>query len=203
MPKARNLTGQKFGKLTALAPIRHVRTKNGSRMWACKCDCGITKSVSVQALVTGHTKSCGCGKATRTTGSTELVVRALGAGGRSPKSIPDIIETTKLSWLTVRNALRKLHADKCVYIAQWKNASTPLWVLVDRTHCLYGDVVDAPRPFPMSVSTRVQKHRVQAKMAREAEKGVAVQVEIETGVPPAQNDVPEPAAPAWWEHLKD
>lgn len=199
MPKARNLTGQKFGKLTALAPIRHVRTKNGSRMWACKCDCGITKSVSVQALVTGHTKSCGCGKLTRTTGSCDVVMVALNHWAAVPKSISDIMEATHLSWLTVRNALRKLHSNEKVYIADWKNASTPLWVPRLPTSTMK----DAPRPHPKPLRQRVHDHRVKAKLAREVEKGVAVQVEIETGAPPAQNDVSEPAAPAWWEHLKD
>lgn len=39
MPKARDLTGQKFFRLTALYPTEERR--NGSIVWHCKCECGI------------------------------------------------------------------------------------------------------------------------------------------------------------------
>ena len=201
MPKAQNLAGQKFGKLTALAPLSK-RTRNGSRVWACTCDCGGIAEVSQQALKSGHTKSCGCGRLTRTTGSAQRVVQALGHWSAVPKSITDIMELTKLSWLTVRNALRKLHSSEYVYIPEWENASTPLWSLRDPN----GPddlMIDAPRPKPKTPGQRVSDHRRKRKDA-EAASAVPVQVEIETATAaPAQNDVPEPAAPAWWESLKD
>lgn len=54
----RDLTGQKFGKLTALERIPGNR--NHSVYWKCQCDCGSIVEVASSALTSGHTKSCGC-----------------------------------------------------------------------------------------------------------------------------------------------
>lgn len=52
-----DLTGQRFGKLTA---ERYVpNTKKGS-YWLCRCDCGNTVIVLAGNLKRGNTKSCGC-----------------------------------------------------------------------------------------------------------------------------------------------
>lgn len=53
MSKLIDLTGQKFGRLTALKYI-------GNRKWLCKCECGKIASVDTYRLRTGGTKSCGC-----------------------------------------------------------------------------------------------------------------------------------------------
>jgi len=54
----KDITGQKFGRLTALR--RLGRDKNGYALWECKCDCGNIVSVTGNRLRTGNTKSCGC-----------------------------------------------------------------------------------------------------------------------------------------------
>ena len=54
----KDLTGQRFGRLTALERIG--TDKNGKGMWRCKCDCGSTVDVSIASLSTGATQSCGC-----------------------------------------------------------------------------------------------------------------------------------------------
>lgn len=57
----RDLTGQRFGRLTAIKLINNDDFgKNKGAWWLCKCDCGkeiITKGTSLTA---GYTKSCGC-----------------------------------------------------------------------------------------------------------------------------------------------
>lgn len=53
-----DLSGKKFGRLTAIEEAG--RTKQGSVVWKCICDCGGSKSVSAASLRQGHTKSCGC-----------------------------------------------------------------------------------------------------------------------------------------------
>ena len=58
MPRRNDITGKKFGKLTAIQ--RAGRDKNGKYLWLCKCDCGGEKIVTSSDLVTGNTKSCGC-----------------------------------------------------------------------------------------------------------------------------------------------
>lgn len=61
MPKALDLTNQKFSKLTAIkkAPKRNDRYTR----WICQCECGETVEVRTDYLRNGHTTSCGCEKA--------------------------------------------------------------------------------------------------------------------------------------------
>lgn len=53
-----DLTGQRFGRLTALHPTD--QRSGTSVVWACRCDCGRTCAVSADALKRGATRSCGC-----------------------------------------------------------------------------------------------------------------------------------------------
>lgn len=53
MSKLIDITGQRFGKLTAIDYINNGR-------WKCKCDCGNEKIISGTDLRKGSTKSCGC-----------------------------------------------------------------------------------------------------------------------------------------------
>ena len=53
-----DLSGQKFGKLTAVNMVG--KNKWGSAVWLCKCDCGGTKEVEAYNLKIGSVKSCGC-----------------------------------------------------------------------------------------------------------------------------------------------
>lgn len=48
------LVGKRFGRLLVYARSDKPRT------WRCTCDCGISKEVRSQLLVTGSAKSCGC-----------------------------------------------------------------------------------------------------------------------------------------------
>lgn len=52
-----DLTGNKFGKLTALYP---VPDKSHRARWHCICECGKEKDVLQQNLSNGHVRSCGC-----------------------------------------------------------------------------------------------------------------------------------------------
>lgn len=54
-----DLTGQKFGRLTAIRPTEK-RDSGGSIIWECCCECGNTAEVSQINLKRGTTKSCGC-----------------------------------------------------------------------------------------------------------------------------------------------
>ena len=53
-----DITGQKFGKLTAISPAG--RSKNRGLLWLCKCDCGNERLVASGYLREGVVKSCGC-----------------------------------------------------------------------------------------------------------------------------------------------
>ena len=52
-----DLTGQKFGRLTA---IQQTRDSKNRLCWHCICDCGNECNILTGLLTTGHTKSCGC-----------------------------------------------------------------------------------------------------------------------------------------------
>ena len=59
----KDLTGQKFGRLTAIKPIENHTNSNGKSMmtkWFCRCDCGNECNVQSGNLLSGHTLSCGC-----------------------------------------------------------------------------------------------------------------------------------------------
>ena len=52
------ISGNKYGKLTAIRPTG--KEKHGKELWLCCCECGNTCEVMATRLVAGHTKSCGC-----------------------------------------------------------------------------------------------------------------------------------------------
>lgn len=53
-----DLTGQKFGRLTALELAG--RDQKNRISWRCSCDCGNEKTLLGSLLRTGHATSCGC-----------------------------------------------------------------------------------------------------------------------------------------------
>lgn len=59
MPKAIDLTGKQFGRLTVICQIKD-RVKGDLIKWLCQCDCGVQKAVIGSSLKSGNTKSCGC-----------------------------------------------------------------------------------------------------------------------------------------------
>ena len=54
----KDLTGQKFGRLTVMYDTgqKHLHC----RVWHCKCECGKEVDVPTNSLTTGGTRSCGC-----------------------------------------------------------------------------------------------------------------------------------------------
>lgn len=59
MGKTRDITGQKFNRLTAL---RMAPTLSNRRRWLCLCDCGNEKEVDQGNLTNGAILSCGCAR---------------------------------------------------------------------------------------------------------------------------------------------
>lgn len=54
----RDISGMKFGKLTAIKLVRYE--KHGEAVWECLCECGNKIDVRRNNLIRGNTKSCGC-----------------------------------------------------------------------------------------------------------------------------------------------
>lgn len=69
-----DLTGQRYGKLTVLAPAENIGSMTA---WRCRCDCGREVSVMTAHLRSGHTESCGCKpKVTLIDGTSVELLRA-------------------------------------------------------------------------------------------------------------------------------
>ena len=58
-PGQRDISGERFGKLTALEPSGE-RSARGGVLWLCRCDCGKEALVELSRLISGSRKSCGC-----------------------------------------------------------------------------------------------------------------------------------------------
>ena len=54
-----DLTGQRFGKLTVVAPAENIGRRTA---WLCRCDCGGERIVKTVHLREGKVTSCGCAK---------------------------------------------------------------------------------------------------------------------------------------------
>ena len=59
--KPRDLTNQRFGKLTALSTSEANR-RGSCVVWLCRCDCGSMSTVRSTRLLRGETQSCGNGR---------------------------------------------------------------------------------------------------------------------------------------------
>lgn len=51
--------GDKFGRLTIIRELKR-RSKDGRKIYACKCDCGKIVEVRSKELLNGDTISCNC-----------------------------------------------------------------------------------------------------------------------------------------------
>lgn len=60
MGKSKDISCQKFGRLTALYRLHNYYDKKHNTYWLCICDCGNLIEVRCYNLTSGNTKSCGC-----------------------------------------------------------------------------------------------------------------------------------------------
>src|SRR5215475_1111756 len=82
MPKFKNITGQRFHRLTVLS--LHARGKYpASNQWLCRCDCGNLTIVPISNLRYGNTKSCGCHRKNRGSGLNYIHGKSLSPAWRS------------------------------------------------------------------------------------------------------------------------
>ncbi len=72
--QAEDLTGRRFGRLTAL---RRAETPGAVR-WVCLCDCGRESIVLASQLKNGRTRSCGCLKNRQALNASDLTGRRFG-----------------------------------------------------------------------------------------------------------------------------
>lgn len=59
--ETQNLSGERYGRLTALHFVGHIRRGEIlARAWLCRCDCGTEVIITHNNLYSGNSKSCGC-----------------------------------------------------------------------------------------------------------------------------------------------
>lgn len=63
MSRRLELTGQKFNRLTVIEYVG--QNDRNLSLWRCRCDCGNEIVRTGNAILQGHTKSCGCAKKCR------------------------------------------------------------------------------------------------------------------------------------------
>lgn len=54
----KDITGKKFGRLTAIEYVGKNNTNHS--LWLCQCECGEKKIIVLGSLTGGRTRSCGC-----------------------------------------------------------------------------------------------------------------------------------------------
>lgn len=59
MGQTKDITGQKFGHLTAIEKVG--KDKYSRSLWKCLCDCGNHTIIMIGNLTSGNSQSCGCG----------------------------------------------------------------------------------------------------------------------------------------------
>lgn len=99
MPKALDLTDQKFGKLTA---IERLPSRNGKTYWLCKCECGNRTQVQTGHLRSGAIISCGC-------------AHALSKAGGRKTTIMDSISDEEFSNIVESSSSLREIASRCGY----------------------------------------------------------------------------------------
>lgn len=101
-----DLTGQEFGKLTAIK--RLYADKYRASIWECICECGASTKVRSNSLKSGHTKSCGnrfCENANAYYEKDGYMVGTLARGGEFyfDKEDMEIVKNSK--WYEASNCI--------------------------------------------------------------------------------------------------
>jgi hypothetical protein len=122
----RDLTGQRFGRWTALRATSR-RTPSGGVYWICRCDCGAEREVAGINLLKKRSLCCGCPPQERIARDAEIVRRyqagetiiAIGAVvGLTPSAVAYIVRRAKVAMRTGADyadvplsTLKELHAQ--------------------------------------------------------------------------------------------
>ena len=94
----RDVTGRRFGMLTAIEPTE--KRVCSQVVWLCKCDCGNFCNIPVGNLINGNTKSCGCLRHKKKPEACEVnqissIKEARHAAGLSQAKMAEIFEIPK------------------------------------------------------------------------------------------------------------
>lgn len=115
--KATDLTGQKFGKLTAIKRVENS-PQNAVARWLCRCECGVEKIMYASNLTEGATTSCGCskggGSTERWTKNQDKDIIRLKNSGMNNEEISKLVNRSLAALAKRFSSLRKLKGEKDV-----------------------------------------------------------------------------------------
>lgn len=115
---AKDLTGKRFGRLTALK--LNYRDKKSNSYWLCKCDCGKETTVLIGSLTSGNTQSCGCFREEQS--NKALIERSTTHGYSNKERLYSIWHSMKLRCYTKSNISYKYYGKRGIEICdEWKN----------------------------------------------------------------------------------
>lgn len=89
------LSGQTFGRLTAISRARAQSDKGRHAYWSCKCTCGKQVTVRGSGLTAGMHKSCGCWRRDASRGRA-LAFKAAGNNRFGVIYVPALVRVTSL-----------------------------------------------------------------------------------------------------------
>lgn len=137
-----DITGQRFGRLTALHPTPQ-RDAAGSVLWQCRCDCGNRTLQSVNALRHRGARSCGCLYRESRPGCIE--------------ARQDLMEDTSVSALVRAKSARSDSTSGCTGVS--RNKKTGKWtayINFQKKRYILGNFSD----FDAAVQARKQAERI-------------------------------------------
>lgn len=141
--KELELEGLVFGRLLVLANVGH-RSKTGTRMYPCLCECGKEKVIRVADLRNGKTRSCGCLK--------KDLRKKHNPGFKHGHSAKGNFSATYRSWMSMKYRCDSLHIEHkdykyykdVSYCKNWKNFVNFLYDMGERPE---GKTLDRIDPY--------------------------------------------------------
>lgn len=121
MPKKKDLTGQRFGRLVVIGDSGK-RKRNGDILWLCKCKCGNKILVRTWQLTSGQTLSCKCLRAEGMKKGAKIYREEMNEKQKKNRletldkgRVEDLKENTKISSLDQKISKRNSSGTKGVY----------------------------------------------------------------------------------------
>jgi len=193
--KLRDLSGQRFARLTVIARIGAARRPT----WECRCDCGKTAIVMSCNLTTGHTRSCGClvketsATINRTHGMShtrvfrvwsDMLKRCLNPrstswpwyGGRGIKVckrwhrfenfLSDMGEPSSGYSIERKDGNGDYEPKNCVWIPRGEQQKNRTWRNAPKEICPYGHQISGPRGRRRCLTCHRQQEQRRRELAR-------------------------------------
>lgn len=119
MGALKNITGQKFGRLTIVEDSKK-RDKHGGVIWKCQCTCGEVVFIRSRSLIKGHTRSCGCFSRQR---ASEVTTERMTSHGKSYDPIHYIWDTMKSRCYNSKNLSYPRYGGRGIKVCdRWLNS---------------------------------------------------------------------------------